>query len=83
MYEQISAVLDFVTDHLESPLPYLLVDSATGARLGQEEADQTLLDLGLVPASLLNFCWDPDIERDILSQGQKLEALRPELKQSH
>merc|ERR1712066_780725 len=52
VYEQISAVLDFVTDHLESPLPYLLVDSATGARLGQEEADQTLLDLGLVPASL-------------------------------
>ena len=82
MYEPVSAVIDFVTDNLESPLPYILVDSATGARLGQEDQEQSLLDLGLVPASLLNFCWDPEIEKDLASQGGAgaLGYLRSELK---
>ena len=75
--------MDFVTDCLESPLPYLLVDSATGARLGQDDCDQTLVDMGLVPAVILTFCWDPEIERDLASQGGagSLGYLRQELKQ--
>ena len=54
-----------------------------GARLGQgEDQDQSLVELGLVPASLLNFCWDPEIERDLQSQGvDTTQYLRPELKQ--
>ena len=83
VYEPVSEVLNFVTDNLQSPLPYLLVDSATGARLGQEDSEQSLLDLGLVPASLLNFCWDPEIEKDLASQGGAgvVGYLRSELKQ--
>jgi len=83
VYESVSEVLNFVTDNLQSPLPYLLVDSATGARLGQEDSEQSLLDLGLVPASLLNFCWDPEIEKDLASQGGAgvVGYLRSELKQ--
>lgn len=82
VYETLSSVMEFVTDCLESPLPYLLVDSASGARISQEDTDQTLVDLGLVPASLLNFMWDPEIERDLASQGgNQLGFLKPELKQ--
>ena len=81
VYENIGQVFDFVTDSLSAPLPFLLLDSATGARLQEEEAG-TLLDLGLVPASLLNFTWHPDIEQDIASQGNaSVTFLRPELKQ--
>ena len=80
VYENICQVLEFVTDCLSAPLPFLLLDSATGARL-QEEGG-SLLELGLVPASLLNFTWHPDIEQDIASQGNaSVTFLRPELKQ--
>ena len=30
VYETVSAVMEFVTEALSSPLPYILVDSATG-----------------------------------------------------
>ena len=80
VYENISQVFEFVTDSLSAPLPFLLLDSASGARLHQEE-DGSLLELGLVPASLLNFTWHPDIEQDIASQGNaSITFLRPELK---
>ena len=78
VYEDICRVFEFVTDCLEAPLPFLLVDSATGSRMDQEEVG-SLLDRGLVPASLLTFCWHPDIEGDIASQGD-LSFLRQDLK---
>ena len=83
VYETVGAVVEFLTEQLAMPLPYILVDSATGAKLGQgEDVEQTLVDLGLVPASLLNFCWDPEIERDMASQGADTNVyLKPELKQ--
>merc|ERR1719516_359913 len=37
VYETVSAVMEFVTEALSSPLPYILVDSATGSRLGQDD----------------------------------------------
>lgn len=83
VYETLSQVMELVTESLSSPLPYILVDSATGSRLGQEDMESSLLDLSLVPASLLNFCWDPEIEADLARSGQaaQLAYLRPELKQ--
>merc|ERR1711915_743428 len=50
VHEPMSAVMEFVTECLESPLPYLLVDSASGAKISQEDTEQSLVDLGLVPA---------------------------------
>ena len=80
VYENISQVFEFVTDSLSAPLPFLLLDSASGARLNQEDGG-SLVELGLVPASLLNFTWHPDIEQDIASQGNaSITFLRPELK---
>lgn len=54
-----------------------------GSRLGHDDVESSLLDLSLVPASLLNFCWDPEIEADLARSGQagQLAYLRPELKQ--
>ena len=46
VYEPVSAVLEFVMDCLETPLPHILIDSVTGARLGQADQETSLLDLG-------------------------------------
>jgi len=86
VHEPVSAVSEFVISCLETPLPHILSDSATGARLGEGEngADATLFDLGLVPASLVNFCWDPEIESDLTSQGRAPRMyLREDLKLGH
>ena len=45
MYEPVSAVSEFVSSCLDTPLPHILADSVTGARLG-EAGDTSLLDLG-------------------------------------
>ena len=37
VYENICQVFEFVTDSLSPPLPFLLLDSASGARLDQED----------------------------------------------
>ncbi len=63
VYEQLSAVLDFVADNLEVPLPFHLVDTVTGGKM--LDTNPTLQELGLVPASILNFRWDPEIQADI------------------
>eukprot|EP00092_Neocalanus_flemingeri_P028049 GFUD01030452.1.p1 GENE.GFUD01030452.1~~GFUD01030452.1.p1 ORF type:complete len:442 (+),score=157.19 GFUD01030452.1:613-1938(+) len=82
--EPVSAVSEFVISCLETPLPSILSDSVTGARLGEGDYQATLLDLGFVPASLVNFCWDPEIEMDLASQGGAPQLyLREELKMGH
>ena len=92
--EHLSAVSEFVSEHLETPLPHVLADSVTGQkfRLGEEG---TLADLGftnlsksltepcppgLVPAALLNFSWDPEIEADLAAAGGLIAYLREDLK---
>ena len=37
VYEPISAVQDYVTENLENQLPFLLLDSVTGAKFSTEE----------------------------------------------
>lgn len=75
--ETLSAVYEFVSEQLETPLPHQLTDSVTGLKL---EGDTSLLDQGLVPASVLNFSWDPEIEADLASQGGPISYLRDDLK---
>eukprot|EP00088_Acartia_fossae_P037297 TRINITY_DN3846_c0_g1_i1.p1 TRINITY_DN3846_c0_g1~~TRINITY_DN3846_c0_g1_i1.p1 ORF type:complete len:452 (-),score=134.37 TRINITY_DN3846_c0_g1_i1:465-1820(-) len=67
VYEALSAVADFVTENLEMPLPFHLMDTVTGARL--QEMSSSLQELGLVPASILNFRWEPEIEQDLQASG--------------
>lgn len=65
--ESFQAVLEFVQEQLETPLPFLLVDSVSGKKLASDTA--SLQELGLVPASVLNFSWSPDIEEDMKAAG--------------
>jgi len=79
--EPITAVQAFVESLLCLPLPFQLTDTATGLKLDPQEGDTcpTILELGLVPASLLSFSWEPDIEADIRAQGGKVAFLREDL----
>jgi len=77
--ELLSAVSEFVSEHLETPLPHQLADSVSGLRFQEDALSTSLLDLGLVPASLLNFCWDPEIEADLVASGGEVGYLRDDL----
>lgn len=78
--EHLSSVSEFVSEHLETPLPHVLADSVTGQKFRLEE-EGTLADLGLVPAALLNFSWDPEIEADLAAAGGLVAYLREDLKE--
>ena len=61
--DKLSVVLDFVKDNLETDwLPFTL-NSATGQKL--TNVDQSLAEIGLAPAAIVNFAWDEDIMKDI------------------
>jgi len=78
--EELSAVCEFVSEHLETPLPHQLADSVSGVRFLEDSLHSSLLDLGLVPASLLNFCWDAEIEADLAATGGEVGYLRDDLR---
>jgi len=77
--ESLSAVLEYVCEHLETQLPCQLADSVTGVRFVGDALESPLLDLGLVPASVVNFSWDPEIEADLAASGQTVGYLREDL----
>jgi len=79
VYEKLEAVIEFVTDNLEVPLPFHMVDTVTGAKM--LDANPTLQELGLVPASILNFRWDPEIEQDLQASGANVTCLKSSLLQ--
>lgn len=77
--EKLQDVFEFVRQSLVSDWqPFLLFEA--GRQLKDENA--TLVDLGLVPAALVNFKWDPVVMKDIAAaQGQVDENvfLKPEV----
>lgn len=78
MYEKYSEVLEFVQENLENPgLPFDLT-SPTGHKFEEEEKDKTLMDLRLVPATILLFQWDSSIAEDIAT-GSNNTYLKPEV----
>jgi hypothetical protein len=60
-------VFNFVTENLLHQLPFVLYDAGSASRLGDSDAESSLLDLGLVPSTLLNFSWHPDMAEEIQS----------------
>lgn len=78
--EPLAAVSAWVADLLETPLPHQLADSVTGRRFQGEAEDAALVDLGLVPAALLTFCWDAEIEAEVAAAGGQVNYLREDLK---
>lgn len=77
--EPLSSVSEFVSEHLDTPLPHQLADSVTGTRYQEDGLNSALVDLGLVPAALLNFCWDTEMEADLAAAGGTVGYLREDL----
>jgi UBX domain-containing protein 6 len=73
VYEKFSAVLEFVTDSLECPLPFVLFDAGRGLIDSDKSEYTTLLDLGLIPSAILTFNWRPDVAGGVGSQLSNLD----------
>lgn len=61
VYEKVSEVNQFVQDNLTTDsIPFVLT-TPSGHRLTDTDVDKSLLDLRLVPATILMFQWEPII----------------------
>ncbi|XP_034826390.1 UBX domain-containing protein 6 [Maniola hyperantus] len=80
VYERYQDIHDFVQENLEhSGLPFVL-NTPTGHKLIEEEdANKTLIDLRLVPATVLTFAWHSSIIEDINQSPNKDVYLKPEV----
>lgn len=80
VYERYQDIHDFVQENLEhSGLPFVL-NTPTGHKLIEEEdANKTLIDLRLVPATVLTFAWHNSIIEDINQSPNKDVYLKPEV----
>lgn len=74
IYERVSEVMEFVRVNLVDEETPFALQTATGHRLTEEEYDQSLIDLKLVPASVLTFVWLNDN-----SKAHHATILKPEI----
>ena len=81
MYEKFQNVEDFVSECLEHPLPFILYDAAaSGQAMDQECKENSLMELALVPTSILSFAWHPDVAEEVKSQlGPNAVYLRDDI----
>ncbi|XP_019871996.1 UBX domain-containing protein 6-like [Aethina tumida] len=77
VYEKFCEVLDFVRDNLDVDAPFEL-RTATGQRIRNEDEDNTLLALKLVPATILMFKWDRAVDEQLKASGHN-GFLRPDV----
>ncbi|KAJ0171838.1 hypothetical protein K1T71_012601 [Dendrolimus kikuchii] len=80
VYERYSDIHDFVQENLEhSGLPFVL-NTPTGHKLVlEEDAEKTLIDLRLVPATVLIFAWHSSVIDEINNSPNKDVYLKPEV----
>ncbi|CAH2058220.1 unnamed protein product, partial [Iphiclides podalirius] len=80
VYERYSEIHEFVQENLEhSGLPFIL-NTPTGHKLVHEEdGNKTLIDLRLVPATVLTFAWHPSVAEEINNSPNKDVYLKPEV----
>ncbi|KAL4713761.1 hypothetical protein ACJJTC_004292 [Scirpophaga incertulas] len=80
IYERYNEIHEFVQENLEhSGLPFVL-NTPTGHKLIlEEDSNKTLMDLRLVPATVLTFAWDSSVLDEINSSPNKDVYLKPEV----
>ncbi|XP_022115541.2 UBX domain-containing protein 6 [Pieris rapae] len=80
VYERYMEIHEFVQENLEhSGLPFIL-NTPTGQKLLiEEDANKTLIDLKLVPATVLNFAWHSNVIKEINNSPNKDVYLKPEV----
>lgn len=74
IFEKLVNIYEFVRDNLEyEDMPFIL-SNATGQKLNdEEEMEKTLVDLRLVPASILTFQWDPAVYDELSASPRYLK----------
>ncbi|CAK1547709.1 unnamed protein product [Leptosia nina] len=80
VYERFMEIQEFVQENLEhSGLPFVL-NTPTGHKLIlDEDANKTLIDLRLVPATVLNFAWHSSVIEEINKSPNKDMYLKPDV----
>lgn len=80
VYERYNEIHEFVQENLEhSDLPFVL-NTPTGHKLILDEVvEKTLIDLRLVPATVLTFAWHPSVVDQINNSPNKDVFLKPEV----
>ncbi|CAK1589729.1 unnamed protein product [Parnassius mnemosyne] len=80
VYERYNEIHEFVQENLEhSGLPFVL-NTPTGHKLiPEEDGNKTLIDLRLVPATVLTFAWHPSVAEEINNSPNKDVYLKPEV----
>ncbi|XP_038218056.1 UBX domain-containing protein 6 [Zerene cesonia] len=80
VYERYLDIHDFLRENLEhSDLPFVLT-TPTGQKLNLDEnSNKTLIDLRLVPTSVLNFAWHSSVAEEINNSPNKDVYLKPEI----
>ena len=71
--DKLSSLLDFIRESLEHDwIPFHLT-TGTGQKLTEEET--SLTELNLAPAVVVNFAFDPALQREIAAQQGGLEEI--------
>ncbi|XP_052758055.1 UBX domain-containing protein 6 [Galleria mellonella] len=80
VYERYNEIYEFVQENLEhSGLPFVL-NTPTGHKLSiDEDANKTLIDLRLVPATVLTFAWHHSVVDEIQKSPSSNVYLKPEI----
>ncbi|KAJ8708352.1 hypothetical protein PYW07_010477 [Mythimna separata] len=79
VYERYNEIHEFVRENLEHDLPFVL-NTPTGHKLiPEEDANKTLIDLRLVPATILTFAWHSSVAEQIHNSPNKDVFLKPEV----
>ncbi|KAM3962225.1 LOW QUALITY PROTEIN: GDI interacting protein 3 [Aphomia sociella] len=80
IYERCNEIFEFVQENLEhSGLPFVL-NTPTGHKLIlEDDANKTLVDLRLVPATVLTFAWDNSVAEEIQRSPSSNVYLKPEV----
>ena len=65
-HDKFSVVMDFIRECLDVDWIPFTVNSSTGHKLSEET--QSLAELGLAPASVINFQYDPTVLKEVAAQ---------------
>ena len=72
--DKAATLVEFVRSCLQNDWMPFVLSSQTGHKL-EEDAVDTLAELGLAPAAIVNFAWEAAIQREIVAQSSIEETI--------
>ncbi len=70
--DKFNAVVEYIRENLENDWMPFILSSQTGHKF--EDDSLSLAELGLAPAAIINFAWDPTIQKEIAAQKSSTEG---------